>query len=252
MRYTLHRKRTASRIPYLLAAVLLLDGCATASNPQDPFEPFNRGVYQFNADVDKAILKPVAQGYRAVLPKFMQTGVKNFFSNVSDVPVALNNALQGKLTAAFSDIGRVAINSTVGVLGLFDIASKAGLEKHREDFGQTLGKWGVGGGPFLMLPIFGPSNGRDLAGFVVDFATDPITRVNPSSAVFELSATRLVNRRAELLDTGTLLQNAALDEYQFMRDGYLQHRRHQIYDGNPPPDDDSIAPSQQDNVVPKR
>ena len=171
--------------------------------PEDPFEPLNRGIYQFNDGFDKAILKPVAQGYRAVLPQFVRSSVSNFFSNINDILVALNNLLQGKFTAFVSDFGRIAINTTLGLGGLFDVATEAGIEKHDEDFGQTLGWWGIGDGPFIMLPFFGPSNGRDLVGRVVDYFADPVTYVRPYHVRNILWGTRIVNRRAELLDAST-------------------------------------------------
>jgi phospholipid-binding lipoprotein MlaA len=229
----------------LLAVALVLvfvGGCATGTHPGDPFEPINRGIYKFNEGVDKAILKPTAQVYRAVVPQFVRSSVSNFFSNINDVVVALNNLLQGKFTAAYSDLGRIAINSTIGMLGLFDVASEAGIEKHDEDFGQTLGRWGVGNGPFIMIPIFGPSNGRDLVGRAVDFKADPVTYVDPSRSRNQLWAGRAVNRRAELLDASTVLQTAALDPYEFVRDAYLQRRRSLIYDGAPPPDKEFLDP----------
>ena len=237
------------RIGGLLFAASLLGGCATSPDSRDPFERFNRGVYQFNEGVDRTILEPTARVYRAMLPQFVRTSVSNVFSNMNDVRVALNNTLQGKFATAYSDLGRVAINSTLGVLGLFDIASEAGIERHNEDFGQTLGWWGIGDGPFIMLPIFGPSSGRDVIGFVVDSVTDPITYVDPSRAQNQLTVTRLVNRRAELLDASKLLDQAALDEYLFVRDAYFQRRRNLVYDGKPPPDK---GPSDKPEKDPKR
>jgi phospholipid-binding lipoprotein MlaA len=232
-------RRVSRRLACLLT-LWMLGGCATGSNPQDPFEPFNRNVYRFNNEVDQAILRPAARAYRAALPEFIRSSIGNVFSNIGDIRTALNNALQGKFSDAYADFGRFAMNSTLGMLGLFDIASMAGVEKHREDFGQTLGRWGFGDGPFIMLPILGPSNGRDLAALPVDFATDPVTYINPTSVAVEVSATRIVDRRAELLDASKILHDAALDEYQFVRDGYLQRRRNLIYDGNPPRDEDSL------------
>ena len=223
-------------------------------NPADPLEPFNRGVYQFNDALDKAIVKPVAQAYRAVIPQFIRSSVSNFFSNINDIVVGLNNLLQGKFTAAYSDLGRVAMNSTLGVLGLFDIATEAGMERHEEDFGQTLGYWGVGDGPFLVLPLFGPSNIRDGVGRFVDSRTDVVTYIDPSRARNQLWLTRGVNRRAELLDASTVLQTAALDPYEFVRDAYLQRRRNLIYDGAPPADrefmDPAPAPSPKTSISP--
>ena len=242
-------KHASALIGGLLLASSLTSGCATTSgprDPRDPFEPFNRGVYQFNEQLDRFVMKPVAETYRAVLPQFVRQSVGNVFSNVNDVRVALNNALQGKFTTAYSDFGRVMINSTLGLLGLFDIASEAGVEKHQEDFGQTLGWWGIRDGPFLMLPVFGPSSARDLVGFGVDRVTDPVTYVDPSRAQNQLTATRLVNRRAELLDATKVLDVAALDEYQFVRDAYLQRRRNLVYDGKPPADKDSLVPPRLD------
>ena len=228
----------------LALAASVLAGCATGRDPRDPFEPVNRGIYQFNEGVDNAILKPVAQGYRFAIPQFIRSSVSNFFSNLNDVVVALNNLLQGKFTTAYSDLGRVAINSTIGVLGLFDVASEAGIEKHDEDFGQTLGRWGVGDGPYLVLPFFGPSNVRDGVGRIADHYSDPVTYVDNMRARNWMWGTRIVNRRAELLDASTVLQTAALDPYEFVRDAYLQRRRNLIHDGMPPPDREFMEPGQ--------
>lgn len=233
------------RIAAVLSIASLLGACATAKNPRDPFEPFNRGVYQFNEGFDKVLLEPTARAYRTVLPPFVRTGVSNVFSNIGDVRVALNNALQGKLEPAVSDFSRIVINSSIGLLGLLDVASEAGIEKHQEDFGQTLGWWGVPNGPFLMLPFFGPSTARDLVGFVVDYKTDPISYVDPSASRIQLQVTRIVNRRSELLDVSTVLKTV-LDPYEFVRDGYLQRRRNFVYDGKPPPDKDSLEPPRPD------
>jgi phospholipid-binding lipoprotein MlaA len=246
-------QRLVFRFACLFMAASILGGCATARDPRDPFEPFNRGVYQFNEGLDKAILKPVARGYRFVVPQFIRASVSNFFSNINDVVVALNNLLQGKFTAAYSDLGRVAINTTLGLGGLFDIASEAGIEKHEEDFGQTLGYWGVGDGPFVMLPLLGPSTGRDTVGRFVDYKTDLVTYVDPRPRNW-MWGTRIVNRRAELLDASTVLQTAALDPYEFVRDAYLQRRRNLIYDGAPPADrefmDPAPAPSPKTSISP--
>ena len=161
----------------LLLPLFLLGGCAT-TNPSDPLEPMNRAIYSFNDGVDTAIFKPLAQGYRAVLPSFVRNGISNFFSNINDVLIALNNLLQGKISNAVSDVGRVLVNTTVGVGGLFDVATNFGLEKHNEDFGQTLGYWGIADGPYLVLPLLGPSNFRDALGRIVDVKTDPVGYVN--------------------------------------------------------------------------
>jgi len=243
--------RLGVRLAFITLTLSLLQGCATGTDPRDPFEPFNRGVYSFNEGVDRAILQPVARGYRAVLPQFIRSSVSNFFSNINDVVVALNNLLQGKFTAAYTDLGRVAINSTIGLLGLFDVASEAGIEKHDEDFGQTLGRWGMADGPFLVLPLLGPSTGRDAVGRVGDYFSDPVTYVDPTHNRYQLFGTRIVNRRAELLDASTVLQTAALDPYEFVRDAYLQRRRHLIYDGAPPADREFLDPPPKQSSAPR-
>lgn len=214
----------------------LLGGCATTGNPHDPLEPMNRAIYSFNDGVDQAIFKPVAEAYRAVLPSFVRTSVSNFFANINDVVIALNNLLQGKPGNAASDVGRIAINTTIGILGVFDVATEFGMEKHHEDFGQTLGYWGVGDGPFLMLPLLGPSNLRDTVGRVADFKLDPITYVDPSRDRNILWGSRSVSQRADLLETSKILETAALDPYEFLRDAYLQRRRNLVHDGSPPPE----------------
>jgi phospholipid-binding lipoprotein MlaA len=235
-------KRIVSRAAWMLAALFLLGGCATkGSDPRDPFESVNRGIYKFNDTLDKAVIQPTARAYRAVLPAFVRQSVSNVFGNVNDVRAVLNNALQGKFATAYSDMGRVFINSTLGILGLFDIATEAGIEKHTEDFGQTLGWWGMGDGPYLMLPLFGPSTGRDLIGLTVDWVTDPVTYVDPVRSRNQLDGVRLVNRRAELLDTTKVLDTIALDQYQFLREAYLQRRRNLIYDGKPPERQDQVV-----------
>ena len=219
----------------LIAAVLALltglSGCAHYNNPRDPLESFNRGVYAFNDGVDTAILKPIAQGYRAVLPQVVRTGVGNFFSNLDDVTVIVNGVLQLKIPQATSDLGRFLINSTIGLLGLFDVATELGLEKHNEDFGQTLGYWGIGSGPYLVLPLFGPSSFRDAIGRFADFYTDVVWQINDMRWRNALYGTRVVNNRSRLLDTEEVLKIAAIDEYSFVRDAYLQRRRSLVDDG---------------------
>ena len=219
----------------IFAAAVTLAGCATTGDAVDPYERYNRAVFRFNERVDQAILEPTARAYRAVLPPFVRTGVSNVFSNIGDIRNALNNALQGKFATAYSDFGRVAMNSTLGILGLIDIASAAGMEKHYEDFGQTLGVWGIRDGPFIMLPLLGPSSGRDAVGLAVDYATDPVFYVDPANARYGLAAGRFIDRRADLLDASSIVHRTALDLYLFVRDGYLQRRRNLIHDGVPPP-----------------
>ena len=195
------------------------------------------GKYTVEKPADQYVVKPIAEGYQFILPEFVRTGVTNFFSNINDVLIAANNLLQGKPGNAASDIGRFFVNSTIGVLGLFDVATDMGLDKNREDFGQTLGVWGIGDGPYVVLPFFGPSNVRDTVGFVVDVETDFMINTNKlnSDEKIAINGLRIINRRADLLDAGQLLEDAAFDKYSFLRDGYLQRRRSQIYDGEPPP-----------------
>jgi phospholipid-binding lipoprotein MlaA len=221
-----------------LACFALLGGCASTGNPRDPLEPVNRGIYTFNDGVDTVLLKPAAELYRGLLPQFVRTGVHNVFSNINDVIVALNNLLQAKFLNAVSDTGRIVVNTTVGLLGVFDVATHLGLEKHDEDFGQTLGYWGIGDGPYLVLPILGPSSLRDSVGVFVDFKTDPLTYVDPTRDRNILWGVRAVNRRSELLDASKILETAALDPYQFVRDAYLQRRRNLVHDGSPPKEQD--------------
>lgn len=219
-----------------LAGLVLTTGCATtgAGDPRDPLEPMNRAVYTFNEGLDTVLIKPLATIYEGVVPEFIRSGISNMFSNVNDIIVALNNLLQGKVNAAGSDVSRVIVNSTVGVLGFFDVASKIGLEKNDEDFGQTLGYWGVGDGPYLMLPFLGPRTLRDAAGTVVYVAVDPISHIDPPRDRNQVAALRLISDRANLLGASKVLETAAIDPYEFLRDAYLQRRRNLIYDGNPP------------------
>lgn len=221
-------------------SLLLLGGCASTGNPRDPLEPINRGIYQFNDGVDKVLIKPAAEFYRFAIPEFMRTGVSNFFSNLNDVIIALNSLLQGKLAQSGSDAARLIVNSTVGLLGLFDVATEIGLEKHNEDFGQTLGYWGIGDGPYLVLPLLGPSSARDAVGWVGDYYAWPVTYVDDDGTRYVLIGLRFVSARADLLEASRILETAALDPYEFVRDAYLQRRRNLVYDGKPPPDEDDV------------
>lgn len=220
----------------LLVAALagMLGGCATSGNPKDPIEGFNRAMYAFNEGLDKAIIKPVAQGYDAVLPTPVRTGVTNFFGNIADLFIGVNNLLQGKPDQAVSDLGRVLLNTTVGILGIFDVATPAGLEKHEEDFGQTFGRWGVGPGAYVVVPFFGPRNVRDTVGLVLDVKADPVGHIDHVPTRNTLLALRIVDIRADLLPADKVIEEAALDKYSYVRDGYLQRRRSLVYDGNPP------------------
>ncbi|MGH6609756.1 MAG: MlaA family lipoprotein [Burkholderiaceae bacterium] len=226
----------------LLGAVVVLSGCATippdsGNDPRDPLETFNRQVFEFNDVVDRAVLKPVAEVYRDVLPQGMRDCIGNVFSNFREPSNAVNNLLQGKPVDAASDVCRLVVNSTMGLLGCFDVARQMGLEKHSEDFGQTLGRWGIGNGPFLVVPILGPSTLRDAIGiYGAEPYLDPNFYIENIRVRNAILGTRLVDQRAQLLGADDLISDAALDKYRFVRDGYLQRRRNQVYDGNPPPD----------------
>ncbi len=211
----------------LLVAAALMTGCASLSET-DPYEKFNRQVFRFNDAVDREALRPVASAYQVHTPAPLQAGVSNFFDNLADVWTGANNLLQGKAHDGLSDAARVLINSTLGLGGLFDIASQAGLPKHDEDFGQTLGHWGVPAGPFLMLPLLGPSTLRDATALPVELASDPWSRAAPAALTLPGGMLRMVERRAGLLKASDLFDAAALDRYAFLRDAYLQRRRGKI------------------------
>ncbi len=237
---------TAPRTRSLVTAVILLlvfalAGCVH-NNRRDPLEPLNRVIYEFNDGLDTVLMKPLATGYRAVLPGFVRTGIGNFFSNLDDITVVINGILQLKIPQAFSDTGRFLINSTIGILGFFDVATHFGLEKHNEDFGQTLGYWGIGSGPYLVLPFFGPSSFRDAVGRWVDSFSDLVWQEDHIRTRNQLVATRAISNRARLLESEKVLDAAAIDRYTFLRDAYLQRRRNLVYDGNPPPEPDDDEP----------
>jgi phospholipid-binding lipoprotein MlaA len=228
-----------NRVTKLLLAVatmLTFVGCASTSSPNaDPWEGFNRGSFAVNEAIDKAVLTPAAKGYQAITPKFVRSGVSNAFGNVDDVGTGVNNLLQGKPGSALSDFGRVLVNSTLGILGLFDVASPMGLGKNNEDFGQTLGKWGVGSGPYVVLPLLGPSTLRDSVGRVSDRYSSYSRYVEHIPTRNSLLGLDIIHIRAELLAAGKTLEEASLDKYQFLRDAFLQRRLSQVYDGKVPP-----------------
>lgn len=230
---------------------LLLGGCASTGNPRDPLEPVNRAVYKFNDGVDNLVIKPAAEFYKAVVPAFMRTGIGNFFSNINDVIVALNNLLQGKIPAAINDVGRILVNTTLGVLGVMDPATELGVDKNNEDFGQTLGFWGLGDGPYIVLPLLGPSSLRDTVGWAGDIYSSPITYLKPNSHRNTLNGLNFVRSRSDLLEASQILETAALDPYEFVRDGYLQRRRSQVYDGNPPDDSGEDSKEQRSRRSPE-
>lgn len=222
----------------VLALLVIASGCATGPNPNpaDPFEPFNRGVTRFNDVVDDAVLRPAATAYREVLPSPVRTGVNNFFGNLSDVWSFVNSALQLKLQNSAETFMRVNVNTFFGLGGLLDIATEAGIDRHSEDFGQTLGRWGVPSGPYVVLPLFGSSTLRDTAAWPVDRRGDLLGELDDIPVRNSLYVLRVVDGRSNLLRAGQLLDDAALDKYSFTRDAYLQRRRNEVHDGNLPND----------------
>ena len=228
-----------SRLKYAVvigfAAVLV--GCASIPagvepSPNDPWEPFNRSVFEFNEGLDAYLLKPVVAGYRFVLPEFVREGIYNFFSNYNDIYTALNNLLQGKPAYAFNDLMRVVVNTTFGLGGFIDMATPGGLEKHKEDWGQTFGVWGFPSGPYVVLPFFGPSSVRDTFGTVADLETDYLFKYIPDVGLRNsITGLRVVNARNTYYEAGDLLDGAAIDKYSFMRDAYIQRREYQINEG---------------------
>ena len=231
-------KATLGRLA--LVSLLVLSGCASGpnANPKDPLEPFNRGVYKFNDAVDRAVLKPVATAYQDVTPSFVQRGIGNFFANLQDAWSFVNNALQLKGQAAGESLVRFGVNSTLGLAGLLDIATEMNIERHTKDFGHTLGYWGVAPGPYLMLPLLGPSTLRDTAALPIDMQGDLVSGINHTSTRNAAQALRLVDTRASLLKASTMLEELAFDKYTFVRDAHLQRRRNAVYDGNPPEEDE--------------
>lgn len=233
----------------LLVGLLALGGCATGpnANPQDPFEPFNRGVFQFNDALDVAVVKPVATAYRDVLPAPVRRGVSNFFANLQDAWSAVNNALQFKGEPAVTSLLRFGFNTFIGLGGLLDVASELKIDRHTKDFGHTLGYWGVAPGPYLVLPLLGPSTVRDTVALPVDAKGNLVSGIEHVPTCNSATALRLVDTRAALLGASDMLEAAALDKYTFTRDAHLQRRRNSIYDGNPPDDGElEHSPVQQD------
>jgi len=216
-------------------SLALVSGCATTNGDErDPFEGFNRGVYRFNETFDEVLARPAARTYVKVLHQEIRARIGNFFSNLADPFIGVNNFLQGKLEDGVNDWARFAFNSTFGLLGIHDVASDMGLEKHDEDFGQTFGRWGAGPGPYLILPLLGSSTLRDGVGTGLDIWLDPMGDIRPINLRNSLIVLRATNLRADLLEASRILEEAALDKYVFQRDAYLQRRRSLIYDGRPP------------------
>jgi len=227
----------------VLTAILMLSACATVPGPADPKDPFqstNRAVFKFNKALDDVAVKPAAEAYRFITPQFVRTGIHNFFSNLNEITVVVNDVLQGKASQGGKDALRFTMNTTVGLLGFIDVASHAGLEKHHEDFGLTLGHWGAESGPYLVLPLLGPSSVRDTVGLIPNTATGPYVLMNHASTThrYEGFALETIQFREALLNDEDLIEDVAFssDHYNLIRDAWLQRRRNQVYDGNPPPD----------------
>ena len=230
---------------FVLAVAVLSTGCATGpnANPKDPLEPMNRSISRFNDSLDENVLKPVATGYKDVTPELVQKGVRNVFNNLSDIWSTVNNGLQLKGRDTAESLMRSVVNTVFGIYGIFDVATPIGLERHPEDFGQTLGAWGVPDGPYVVLPLFGPSTLRDTAGMPVDTSVDYVRNLDHIPTRNSAMALRVVDKRTSLLGTSNLLTEAAIDKYSFTRDAYLQYRRNQVFDGNPPDEEDLPDPS---------
>jgi len=218
------------------ALAATLAGCAATPSKVDPLEPMNRALYQVHDALDTAIVKPVAEGYTAVVPKIVRTGFANVFNNIDDLFSAVNGLLQGKPDKAGNDLGRVMINTFFGMGGLIDIASDAGIERGNEDFGQTFAVWGIPQGPYLFIPLFGPTTVRDGAGVLVRIALGPVGYIPEVPLRNSIYGLGYVDLRSQVLESGSIVDTAALDRYLFIRNAYLQRRRYLIYDGKPPPE----------------
>lgn len=246
----MHSKLITLTLSCLIA--LFISGCATTNN--DPLEGVNRGVYKFNDVADRAVIKPVAKAYKAITPSPIRKGFNNFFNNLGSLTTVVNDLLQLKFAHAFTDAGRFVINTTFGLAGFIDVASKDKIPNRKEDFGQTLGYWGVGNGAYLVLPIIGPSTVRDAAGFAVDTATsDPITYTHNIGEIRlhnQIRAAQLVDKRTQLLAAGDIVDDASLDPYSFVREAYLQRRASQVADGvvNTKNYDDGFEPADEDVI----
>ena len=235
-----------------LLAPLLFGACATTMppdvgrNPADPWERYNRNMFAFNDALDRAVLKPIAEGYETIVPQPVRTCVSNFFANIEDVPIALNNLLQGKPVDTISDLSRVLVNTTLGIGGCFDIAGKMGIPKHEEDFGQTMGVWGSSPGPYFVIPLWGPSTVRDTFGRVADAYTNPTNYLQEPRDRNSLFVADTIDFRASLLPAERALGNLGLDRYTAIRDVYLQRRRNLVADGKADPRDDDKPPTYED------
>jgi phospholipid-binding lipoprotein MlaA len=231
---------TRLRAPLLCSVLagLALGGCAAAPNKADPFEPWNRAMYEVHEAVDGALIKPVAKAYVAYMPEVIRTGVANFFGNIDDLFSGINNVLEGRGNEAGDDFGRVLLNTTMGLGGIFDLASMAGIPKDTKDFGITFGKWGVPQGPYLFVPLFGPTTVRDGTGTLVRYFTGPVGFIDYIPLRNSLYGIGYLNLRAQALPAESVLDTAAMDKYRFLRNAYLKNRQYQVYDGKPPPEDE--------------
>ena len=239
------------RASSLALLLLALTGCASVSgtkDPRDPFEGYNRAVYKFNDSVDRAVLKPVAKGYDKVVPVMVKTGIRNFFSNLREVLTLVNDVLQGKGEEALTTTGRFLMNTTIGMGGIFDIATPVGMNKGQEDFGQTLGRWGVKSGPYFVIPFIGPSTVRDALMRPVDSQFQYTSQLYDVELRNKLYALEVIDTRASLLGASNVLGEAALDPYIFVRDAYLQKRQRMVYDGNPPDEEDEFMDEEEDST----
>jgi len=243
--------RSATRLALTSAVLVLFTACATGptASPNDPLEPMNRSIDRFNTAVDEAALKPLATAYKKHTPDPVRTGVRNFFANLGDVWSVFNNLLQFKPKQALETTGRVAVNTVFGLFGVLDVASDMNLDRNNEDLGQTLGYWGMPPGPYLVLPLLGPSTLRDAGGTAVAMTVgDPINQISDPWAYGGVFGLRLLDRRASYLQAGVMLNEVALDKYTFTRQVWLQKRRSDVYDGDPPdepelPDNRKPAPA---------
>jgi phospholipid-binding lipoprotein MlaA len=244
--YLIALRARSIRASVLFGLIFLsaLTGCATGpnANPADPFEPFNRGVSSFNEGFDNALLKPAATAYRTVTPSPVRTGVNNFFNNLEDMWSTVNAALQLRPQATVESSMRVAVNTFFGFGGLLDIATEARLERYNEDFGKTLGRWGVGSGPYVVLPLFGPSTLRDTAAFPVNSAGSVLGNINDVPARNSLTVLEVVDTRSNFLRAGALVDEIALDKYTFVRDAHLRRRAASIYGYSEPKDTPTDTP----------
>lgn len=229
----------------LIFSLALLSACASVPGGPtegDPFESYNRAMFNFNEGFDKYLLKPVAEGYNSVMPSPVKTGVSNFFSNLDDLFVIINDLLQFKFVQAIEDTSRFLFNSTLGLYGFVDVATPMGLPKHNEDFGQTLAVWGVSDGPYFVLPFFGSRTMRGTAGFVIESTYDPVYNIKDDTTMWGTVSLRAIDTRHKLLKASRIIEQAALDKYSFVRDAYLQHRKNLVYDGNPPEENNIPLP----------